>query len=75
MNAIEINEKFGFKNYPILGSINHKKIPNKTELMSIKEIKKLENSFSATGKYVRNEDMLDGFQRLTLFKIGPTTLW
>jgi hypothetical protein len=27
-----------------------------------------------TGKFVENENMLDGFQRLTLFKIGLPTL-
>jgi hypothetical protein len=69
-----LNKEFGFKDKPINQTINTHKQKSYEKPMSRDEMTKLENSFMKTGKFVENEDMLDGFQRLTLFKIGLPTL-
>lgn len=71
----DVNKTFGFRARPSEKSISTKKSPTRTNLISLKELHRMENSFKMTGVYVENENMLDGYKRLCLAKICLPTLY
>ncbi len=65
----ELQKEFGYKEFKMIGNLNVTSGPTRSELMSIADFTHLSNCFRMTKKFVPNDKMLDGNQKLVLFKV------
>lgn len=66
-----LNDKFGFKDQSINKSVKTKKAQMPSKMISLLEFERLTNSNRMTGKFIPNENFLDGYKSLLIHKNGP----
>lgn len=66
---MDLNNEFGFEDKPFKNSRKQRGLTkSKSNIGTLQEMYRIENSFQSSGIFVPNENMLDGFQKLTLKK-------